>query len=676
MKKAPSFWLVLLVSVSLVPASLAQKVTTVAGGFVGDGQSATQASLQLATGLVRDRNGNIYVSDESAQRIRKISSAGTITTYAGTGIAGFNGDGGPARLAMVDFPLGMTLDPAGEIVFADALNYRVRKIDVSGKISTIAGNGIAGYGGDNGPATSASLNVPWGVTYDTAGNLYISDNGNAVIRKVSTSGIITTYAGNGTIGYCGDGGLATLACFDGPKGLVTDSGGNLYVADQGNHRVRVVNAAGLINTVAGNGQGGLSGDGGPATSAKIGNPKSVAIAGGVLYISSAGGSRVRSVRLSNGIINTFIGSIAGFDGGNNPPLSTEMLGPNGIVPLSSSSMLVADQLNARVRELIGGVVKTVAGGFIGDGKAATSAALINPQGVAFDTTGNLYVAEYGGNSVRKVDTTGKISTIAGTGISGYSGDGGPATTAQLYLPQAVIADAGGNLFITDQGNNVIRRVDAATQIITTFSSDANFGGGLGFMAFNAAGTLFVADAGACVVWSIDSSGNATAVAGELFNCGYNGDNIQATAALLNGPWGVAFDARGNLYIADSSNNRVRMVNSSGTITTFAGDGTTCASSTSACGDGGAATAAQFNFPFGLAVSAGVLYITDEGDVKIRKVSGGIINTYAGTGNQGYNGNNLAASSANLDDPLGIAVNPVNRALYEVDDLQCRVRRIH
>jgi sugar lactone lactonase YvrE len=643
---------------------------------VGDGLPATQASLQLATGLVRDRSGNIYVSDESGQRIRKISSAGTITTYAGTGIAGFSGDGGPARLAMVDFPLGMTLDPAGEIVFADALNYRVRKIDLSGKISTIAGNGTAGYSGDGGPATSASLNIPWAVTYDTAGNLYISDNGNAVIRKVSTAGIITTYAGNGTIGYCGDGGLATTACFDGPKGMVNDPSGNLYVADQGNHRVRIVNSAGLINTVAGNGESGLSGDGGPATSAKIGNPKNVAIAGGVLYISNAGGSRVRSVRLSNGIITTFIGSTAGYDGGNNPPLSTEMLGPNGIVPLSASSMLVADQANARVRELTGGVVKTVAGGFIGDGKAATSAALISPQGIAFDTTGNLYLAEFGGNSVRKVDTTGKISTIAGTGVSGYSGDGGPAATAQLYLPQAVIADAGNNLFITDQGNNVIRRVDAATQIITTFSIDANFGGGLGFMAFNAAGTLFVADAGACVVWSIDAGGNATAVAGELFNCGYNGDNIQATTALLNGPWGVAVDARGNLYIADSSNNRVRMVNPSGTITTFAGDGSACASSTSACGDGGAATGAQLNFPLSLLVSAGVLYITDEADVKIRSVSGGIINTYAGTGNQGYNGNNLAALSTNLDDPLDIAVNPVNRALYEVDDLQCRVRRIH
>ncbi len=615
-------------------------------------------------------------SDESGQRIRKISSAGTITTYAGTGISGFSGDGGPARLAMVSFPLGMTLDPAGEIVFADALNYRIRKIDLSGKISTIAGNGIAGYSGDGGPATSASLNVPWGVTYDKAGNLYISDNGNAVIRKVDTSGIITTYAGNGTIGYCGDGGLATLACFDGPKGLVTDTSGNLYVADQANHRVRVVSAAGLINTVAGNGQGGFSGDGGPATSAKIGSPKGLAVAAGVLYISNAGDARVRSVQLSSGTINTFIGSIPGFDGGNNPPLSTEMFSPTGIVSLSSSSMLVADQLDARVRELVGGVVKTVAGGFIGDGSAATSAALSNPQGVAFDTTGNLFIAEFGGHSVRKVDTAGKISTVAGTGVSGYSGDGGLATSAQLYFPQAVIADASGNLFISDQGNNVIRRVDAATQIITTFSNNANFGGGLGFMAFNAAGILFVADAGACVVWSIDASGNATAVAGQPFNCGYNGDNIQATAALLNSPWGVTFDARGNLYIADSANNRVRMVNAAGTITTFAGDGNTCALSTSACGDGGAATAAQLNYPLGLVVSAGVLYITDEGDVKIRKVSGGIINTYAGTGNQGYNGNNLAGLSTNLDDPLDIAVNPVNRALYEVDDLQCRVRRIH
>lgn len=257
-----------------------------------------------------------------------------------------------------------------------------------------------------------------------------------------------------------------------------------------------------------------------------------------------------------------------------------------------------------------------------------------------------------------------------------SGDGGPATAAQLYFPQSVIVDSAGNLFIADQGNNVIRRVDAITKNISTFSADPNFGGALGFMAFDVSQNLYVAVGGACTVWKLSSTGAATAVAGVAFNCGYNGDNIQANTALLNFAFGIAFDSAGNLYIADSSNNRVRQVNAAGTITTVAGDGTTCANSTSACGDGGSPTAAQLNFPVSLAVSGSTVYITDELDVKIRKVSSGIINTYAGTGLSGYNGNSFAALSTNLDDPVHVAVNPVNGSLYVVDDLQSRVRRVH
>jgi sugar lactone lactonase YvrE len=669
-------WLITVLSASL---SFAQKVTTVAGGFVGDGRAATKASFQIPTEAVRDKKGNTYVTDQTAQRIRKITSTGIISTYAGTGIAGYSGDGGPASSARVNYPLGMTLDAAGDIVFADSGNNRVRKIDVSGKISTIAGNGTAGYSGDGGPATLASLNTPWGVTYDSAGNLYISDYFNNVVRKVDTAGTITTYAGkSGPPGYCGDGGPATQACLNGPKGLVTDTHGNFYLADAFNHRVRQVNSAGTISTFAGNGKNGFSGDRGPAKQAKIGTPKGLALNGGLLYIANGGSSRVRSVTLSTGIISTFVGSTFGYDGDNHAPSATQFFSPAGIVSLSSSAMLVVDQLNGRLRRLSGGVVKTIAGGFIGDGSSATSAALVLPQGIAFDSAGNLFVAEFTGNRVRKIDTTGKISTVAGTetGVSGYTGDGGPATSAQLYSPQAVIVDAANNIFISDQTNNVIRKVDGATQTITTFSANPNFGGALAFMAFDAPGNLYAADAGACVVWKIDSGGNATVVAGVLFSCGYNADNIPATTALLNSPWGVGFDSGGNLYIADSANNRVRRVDTAGTISTFAGNGTACPAGTNPCGDGGSSTAAQLNSPITVAVSGGTVYIADELDLRIRKVAGGIISTYAGTGIAGYNGNGLPALSTNLDDPLSLAVNPVNSSLYLVDDVQARVRRVH
>ena len=668
--------IVFLLSFALVPASLAQKVTTVAGGFVGDGGAATSASFQLPVGMVQDRSGNTYVTDEGEQRIRKITSAGVISTYAGTGIAGFSGDGGPARSAQMNAPLGITRDAAGDLVFADALNNRVRMITPAGIISTIAGTGVAGYSGDGGPALSASMNIPWGVVYDAAGNLYISDRGNNVIRKVNTAGTITTFAGNGTASYCGDNGPATSACLNAPRGLATDSSGNLYIADGLNHRVRKVNSTGIITTVAGNGKGGFTGDGGQATQAAIGSPKGVVVRAGVLYISNAGQSHIRNVVLSTGVINTFIGSTSGYDGDNHAPLSTQLYLPAAMAPISSTAMLFVDTGNTRLRKLNGGVVTTFAGGFIGDGKPATAAAMDFPQGVAFDKSGNLYVAEFGGHRVRKIDTAGNISTFAGTGISGYSGDSGLATAAQLWFPQAVIVDSFGNLFIADQGNNVIREVAAGSNIITTFSADPNFGGGLGFMAFDSSGTLYVADAGACVVWKLDSAGAATAVAGVPFSCGYNSDHIPATTAFLNSPWGIAFDPSGNLYISDSANYRVRKVNAAGTITTYAGNGTVCASSTSACGDGGSPTSAQFNYTLGLVVSGGAVYIVDEGDVRIRKVSAGIISTYAGTGNSGYNGNGLAALSTNFDDPIDLAVNPLTGALYEVDDIQSRVRRIH
>jgi streptogramin lyase len=338
-------------------------------------------------------------------------------------------------------------------------------------------------------------------------------------------------------------------------------------------------------------------------------------------------------------------------------------------------MIFVDSWNNRIRRLSGWIVNTVAGGSIGEAVPATSAALVFPQSAAFDKSGNMYIAEYTGNRVRRVSTTGTITTFAGNGTSGYSGDGGRATSAQLYLPQDAIADAAGNVFISDQWNNVIRKVDTLGNI-STFSADLQFGGGLAFMAFDPLGNLYVTDVGACMVWKLDANGNATGVAGVPFVCGYNGDNIAATNAQLNAPFGIAFDPAGNLYIGDSGNNRVRKVSTTGVITTFAGDGTICALSTDPCGDGGPPTSAQFNFPVGIAIAKGVLYISDEGDVRIRRVANGIVTTVAGTGNSGYNGNGLPALSTNLDDPIGVGVNPVNGVLYLVDDVQSRVRAVH
>ncbi|HEX7415234.1 MAG TPA: T9SS type A sorting domain-containing protein [Bacteroidia bacterium] len=340
-------------------------------------------------------------------------------------------------------------------------------------ISTVAGNGTAGYSGDGGSATAAELNSPYGIALDAAGNLYIADFNNR-IRKVTTAGIITTVAGDGTAGYTGDGGSATAAELNVTYGVALDAAGNMYIADKNNRRIRKVNTAGIISTFAGNGTGGYTGDGGYATAAVLSSPTGICIAGGNLYIAD-GTNLIRKVNTA-GIITTIAGDTTGISTGLN-------------------------------------------GGFSGDGGQATAAALNHPLGVALDAAGNIYIADYFNNRIRKVTTAGIITTVAGNGSEGYSGDGGSATAAALYSPMAVALDAASNLYIADCGsNNVIRKVNTAG-IITTIA------------------------------------GNGTG--------GYTGDGGYATAAELLLAEGVAFDVAGNLYIADNWNNRIRMVTNVG-----------------------------------------------------------------------------------------------------------------
>jgi hypothetical protein len=261
-------------------------VTTVAGngtgGFSGDGGPATAAQLFDSRGVTVDAYGNLFIADAGNHRIRKVSAAtGQISTIAGTGTPGYSGDGGPATAARLNYPTGVIVDAAGDLFIADSDNHVVREINAAtGKISTIAGNGTSGYSGDGGPATAAQLNSFWaqGIALDAAGNLFIADSNNFVVRKVSASGVITTVAGTGTFGYSGDGGPATAAELGVPEGLALDAAGNLFIADGNDEVIREVHTNGVITTVAGNGSEGNSGDGGAATAAKLGFPEGVAVA--------------------------------------------------------------------------------------------------------------------------------------------------------------------------------------------------------------------------------------------------------------------------------------------------------------------------------------------------------------------------------------------------------------
>jgi gliding motility-associated-like protein len=343
----------------------------------------------------------------------------TINLYAGKtdGIPGYTGDGGPAISARLNYPYGTVSDKQGNLFIADLNNHVVRKVSPSGIISTVAGVGTFGYSGDGGPATSAALWSPSSVAIDTSGDLYILDFMTSVVRKVNKQGIISTIAGNGTIGYSGDGGPANLARLNHPIDLAIDKAGNIYIADKENKVVRKVNTSGIISTVAGNGMAGYTGDGGPATAAQL-TPYAVATDNaGNLYIADGWNAVIRKVNTS-GIISTFAG--------------------NGTY------------------------------GYSGDGGLATSAqfAAASPNDIAFDNAGNLYVADYQNQVIRRINTSGIISTVAGiSNQSGYSGDGGPALAATLWFPMGISVDSCNNFYISDTYNDRIRKVssdDAAT----------------------------------------------------------------------------------------------------------------------------------------------------------------------------------------------------------------------
>jgi len=336
------------------------------------------------------------------------SRAQIISTIAGTGTPGYSGDGGPAVSATFNFPFGIAIDNARNIYIADHENNVIRKINSAGVVSTFAGTGAVGYSGDGGPATAANLNGPNSVTIDIAGNIYFSDFHNNVVRKVNTAGIITTVVGNGTGGYSGDGGPATSAGLS-PYGIAIDHNNNLFIADIFNSVVRKVNSAGIISTMAGTGTVGYSGDGGPATAAQLNYVYGIAVDNsGLVYVVDYGNNVIRQIDCSN-IIHTIAG--------------------NGMR------------------------------GYSGDGGPATSAQL-NPQGIAVDGGGNLYIADHGSHIVRKVNSLGVISTAAGNGTPGYSGDGGLATAAQLADLYGLAADQAGNLYICDNFYSVVRMVTA------------------------------------------------------------------------------------------------------------------------------------------------------------------------------------------------------------------------
>lgn len=600
---------------------------------LGDGGPATSAGVSCLSGLAADRAGNLFIADGCNNLIRRVDAAThVITTVAGSGnsLSSFSGDGGPATSATFSTLIDVAVDDAGNLFIADRFNYRVRRVDaVTHIITTVAGNGINAFSGDGGPATSAALDLPTFIAVDRKGDLFIGDLELGRIRRVdAATNVITTVAGPGHVG--GD--------------VEVDDAGNLF-SRNGNQVLRVDATTGAVTTVAGNGMNGYSGDGGPATSAEIENGTYIAVDGaGDILIADAG--RIRRIDAATQVITTIAGNgTFSFGGDGYPATSAELFNPYDVALDGSGNLYIADEQNRRIRRVDAGthIITTVAGNCTmcldsGDGGPATSAG-IAPLGIAVDNAGNIFLAEPGFQRVRRVDAaTGIITTVAGDGYfdpnnpsrcrGGFGGDGGPATSAELNAPDAVAVDREGNLFIADTCNYRIRKVDAATQVITTIA-----GNGINF---------------------------------------YGGDGGPAASAVVSDAQGLSLDELGNLFIADTSNQRIRRIDAvTQVITTVAGNGTDAFA-----GDGGPATSASLQFPISIAVdSAGNLFIPD--GQRIRRVDAAtqIITTYAGRGGiEGFSGDGGPATSAQLNGPSGVAVDKSGNLLI-ADFYNNRIREV-
>ncbi len=659
-------------------SSAQYSITSIAGGGP-NGLTALQASIGYPESIAFDSAGNAYIAESYASQILEVSAAGMVTVVAGNGTLGYSGDGGPATSAATNEPEGVFVDGSGNIYIADTENSVIREVVAStGNIQTVVGvnydasdASACQSGGDGGPALSAYLCLPYSVFVDSSGDIFIADEGNSTIREVvASTGNIQTVAGTpGTPGYI-DGVLATTAELDLPESVFVDSSGNIIIADTFNSVIRVVNPsaqpvtiagtaipAGYIKTVAGTqydsmegSQCQLTGDTGPALSAFLCLPTGVFVdASENILVADFANFAIREV-VPAGTISTVAGTLGtecqtyattGCGNGASATAPTALLNYPGAVTLNSGNIFIADTEDFVVREVTGGNIQAFAGNataaYSGDGGSPTNAELNDPGAVFVDATGNVFIADTSNSVIREiVASTGDITTAAGNGVAGYSGDGVKPTTTELNFPGGVFVDALGNIFIADTANSAIREVVAATGLIQT-------------------------------------------VAGTPGTAGYSGDGGAATSALLDNPNAVLVDGSGNIYIADTTNSAIRVVNTgtaaitiagvpipAGDIQTVAGIPTkTCDDDPNpGCGDGGAATSAYLSFPSGIFLdAAGDIFIADSSDNAIREVSAttGTIQTVAGTIGVagGFSGDGAAATSALLDSPSGVFIDASN-----------------
>ncbi len=556
-------------------------VSVVAGeddisGADGDGGAATAAHLAWPADANPDGTGRLLIADLGNNKIRSVSAGGTITTLAGTGTAGYSGDGGFASAAELHNPVCAVPGPAGVIYICDKENHVLRRIDALGIITTVAGTGSPGSSGDGGPALAAHLFSPTDVVLGDGG-IYVTDSGNHRIRFVDlVAGTIETVAGTGVAAYGGENVTATTSPLQGPTGITLGASGEVIFGETGGNRVRLLDA-GLLETIAGDGVAGFGGDGGSALDATFAEVKGVATdSSGNLYVADDGSRRIRAIDVQSDIVTTIAGNGTDVPAGDGGPATGAAVLPSDVAIDGTGAALFSDSFHHSIRRVPGtDLISTIAGGngpgFSGDDGAAVSAQLQHPTGLALDAGGATYVADFSNHRIRRVALDGSITTVAGNGTAGFSGDGDAATAASLNSPTDIAFDESGNMFIADMRNHRIRRVDAVTHVISTFAGSG--------------------------------PGNPL------------GDGGSALAAGFEDPTGVAIDVAGRLVIADSSHHRIRLIDGQGLVHTIAGDG-----ARGYRGDGGPGSAARLLNPLRVyALADGRILVADRFNAVVREL---------------------------------------------------------
>lgn len=687
-------------------------VTTLAGtvGVSGRSDGAGAAARFFSPyGVAVDKAGNVFVADTNNHAIRKVSPAGVVTTLAGGGGRGSGGEDGAGNVARFNQPSSVAVDGAGNVYVCDKENYSIRKVTPTGMVTTLAGK--AGHRGtDDGTGGSAYFYVPRGITIDGGGNIYVADNQNFSVRKVTAAGVVTTLptrfaapngvavdsAGNilvlefsGSIRRISPTGDVTTiqlvdiagaaVTFSQAEALSVDSAGNIFVAHTRDHTIRKVTAGGVVTTFAG--VAGISGvTNTSAGAARFNSPSAVAVGNSRnIYVADRDNHVIRKVDAA-GVVTTLAGSVGESGSQNGTGGAAKFSSPAGVATDRAGNIYVADTGNHVIRRVTQeGVVTNLAGfaGLSGGANGAGTTARFNqPFGVAVDSAGNVFVADFANHSIRKITAGGAVTTLAGSTVGQSGSVDGTGAAAQFDSPTAVAVDSAGNVYVSDFANHAIRKVTAAG-VVTTLAGTAGQSGnadGVGpaarfsypsGLAVDNAGNILVGDSQNHVIRRITAAGVVTTLAGAagLFS---SADGT-GSAARFYSPLGVAVDGAGNVYIADTGNNTIRTVTATGVVTTLTGNALVSADGTS--------TAARFLFPNAVALDrSGNAYVADTLNHTIRKIANnGMVTTLAGSSGQSGGADGTAAE-ARFNYPSGVAVD-VSGNVWVADRDNHAIRRV-